>query len=64
LVEEAYEIGPFATDGSITLHAEKEFETGRIKSDEVTIEDGGSVELYIDYEEPAEPELDEEYFIW
>jgi membrane-associated protein TcaA len=62
LVEDAYEIGPFAIDGTITLHAEKEFETGTIKSDEVTIEDSGSIELYIDYEEPVEPELDEEYF--
>ena len=52
LVEDAYDVGPFATDGSVTLHAEKMFDGNNMKSEEYTITSGGDVDLDFDYEEP------------
>ncbi|MBN8210486.1 hypothetical protein JI666_17155 [Bacillus sp. NTK071] len=45
------EIGPFPTDGSVVLHAEKKFEAGVVKSPSVPF-DGSGVYLTVDYSEP------------
>ncbi|MGC4376617.1 zinc-ribbon domain-containing protein [Fictibacillus sp. Mic-4] len=51
------ELGPVATDGSITLHAEKSFPEGTIKSKEVIINDSThDVDLSINYEKPVDDE--------
>ncbi|MGB8000216.1 MAG: hypothetical protein WCF60_09055 [Anaerobacillus sp.] len=58
-VGDSDELGPFPTDGSVVMHAEKTFEAGVVKSPSVSIE-GEEVSLVIDYSEPAPVVIEKE----
>ncbi|EIT84272.1 hypothetical protein A374_15838 [Fictibacillus macauensis ZFHKF-1] len=51
-IAQVQQIGPIATDGSITLHAEKKFDVGHLKSETVVVRNSGSISLPIDYNKP------------
>ncbi|MCA0172853.1 zinc ribbon domain-containing protein [Bacillus sp. RAR_GA_16] len=51
-IGDAGEIGPYPTDGSVVMHAEKKFEAGVVKSPSVHFE-GEAPFFSIDYREPA-----------
>ncbi|EIT84273.1 hypothetical protein A374_15843 [Fictibacillus macauensis ZFHKF-1] len=52
-VAELHELGPIATDGSLSLYAEKKFDVGTVKSETVTVRSSGPVALPIDYKKPT-----------
>ncbi|MCK6258811.1 PEGA domain-containing protein [Fictibacillus sp. KIGAM418] len=58
-IDDIDEFGPVATDGSITLHAEKNFDVGKMKSESVVINNDEDVSLDIDYDETAMAAQDE-----
>ncbi len=56
------QIGPYPTDGSVVMHAEKNFEAGVIKSPSVQFE-GEDVYFVIDYSEPEPVVIEKEVAI-
>ncbi|UZJ79552.1 zinc ribbon domain-containing protein [Fictibacillus sp. KU28468] len=52
-IDDIDKFGPVATDGSITLHAEKNFDVGKMKSESVVVKSDEDVSLDIDYDESA-----------
>ncbi len=58
-VGDSGKLGPFPTDGSVVMHAEKTFEAGVVKSPSVSIE-GEKVSLLIDYSEPEPVVIEKE----